>query len=58
VLIEKLARDVVSQAIGEKSFEVFLDEGEKTPLQRAITDLAQYIRYRHSADDQCDTDDT
>jgi hypothetical protein len=52
--IERLAKAVVDAAISEGSFEVFLDEGEKTPLQKAVTELAQTLRYRHDKTDGCD----
>jgi hypothetical protein len=51
--IERLAKAVVDAAISENSFEVFLDEGEKTTLQKAITELAQTLRYRHDKSDGC-----
>lgn len=57
VLIEKLAREVISEAIREKSFEVFLDEGDKTALQHAVSELARNIRYQHSSVDGCDVAD-
>lgn len=39
-LIESLAKQVISAAIDENTFEVFAD-GTKTPLQHQITELAQ-----------------
>jgi hypothetical protein len=51
--IERLAKAVVSAAIAEGSFEVFLDEGDKTALQSAVTELAQSLRYFHEKDDGC-----
>lgn len=50
---ERLAKDVVSAAIDEDSFEVFLEEGEKTPLQVGISALARHLRYRHHDGDGC-----
>jgi hypothetical protein len=54
--VESLAKAVVSAAIDEDSFEVFLD-GPKTPLQQAITDLARRVRYRHEHGDGCVEDE-
>jgi hypothetical protein len=51
--LERLAKFVVDAAIAEGSFEVFLDEGDKTALQKAITELAQTLRYRHDQSDGC-----
>ena len=53
-LIEKLARDVVEEAVREGSFEVFVNEGEKTALQQVLSELARNIRYRHAAGDGCE----
>lgn len=53
VLIESLAKDVISAALKEESFEVFLPDGEKSPLQEKITILAQHLRYMHTHDDGC-----
>jgi hypothetical protein len=52
--IERLAKAVVDAAISEKTFEVFLDEGEKTALQKSITELAQNLRYTHDTSDGCE----
>jgi hypothetical protein len=51
--IERLAKAVVDAAISESSFEVFLDEGVKTALQKAVTELARTLRYRHDKADGC-----
>jgi hypothetical protein len=51
--IERLAKAIVEAAIAEASFEVFLDEGQKTALQKAVTELAQTLRYRHDDNDGC-----
>jgi len=51
--IERLAKAVVDAAIAEGSFEVFLDEGVKTSLQKAVTELAQTLRCRHDNADGC-----
>jgi hypothetical protein len=51
--IERLAKAVVDAAISEGSFEVFVDEGEKTSLQKAVTALAQTLRYLHDKHDRC-----
>ncbi len=53
VLIESLAKEVISAAIDEESFEVFLPDGDKSPLQKKITALAQHLRYTHTHDDGC-----
>lgn len=51
--IEQLAHTVVEAALREGSFEVFLEEGEKTELQRSITRLAREIRIAHWEGDGC-----
>jgi hypothetical protein len=51
--IERLAKAVVDAAIAEGSFDVFVDEGAKTALQKAVTELAQTLRYRHDKTDGC-----
>jgi hypothetical protein len=53
--IELLARDVVAAALDDGTFEVYGEEGEaaKTPLQRAISELARSIQYWHYEGDGC-----
>ena len=51
-LIESLAKEVVSAAIEEDSFEVFAD-GDKTELQSKITELARHLKYKHEHSDGC-----
>lgn len=51
--IEALAHEVVEAAIQEDSFEVYLDEGSKTPLQEAVTRLAQNLHHTHYRGDGC-----
>lgn len=55
-MIELLAKEVVSAAIKEDSFEIFLD-GSKTDLQQKITELARQLRYTHEKCDCCLTED-
>jgi len=55
--IERLAKDLVTEAIHEDSFEVYLDQGPKTPLQRAITRLARSLRGVHYRGDGCIPDE-
>lgn len=51
--IEDLAKELISAAIQEDSFEVFLGDGAVTPLQKAIVKLAQEVKYMHTHDDGC-----
>lgn len=50
--IERLAKAVVHEAVKEGQFEVFAD-GNKTPLQQTITDMARTLRYQHHVGDGC-----
>jgi hypothetical protein len=51
--VEQLAHAVVEAACEEESFEVFLDDGDKTPLQRSISQLAREVRIVHWEGDGC-----
>lgn len=51
-LIETLAKEVVTAAIEEDSFEVFA-HGHKTNLQFKISELARQLKYRHEHNDGC-----
>jgi predicted RNase H-like HicB family nuclease len=51
--IEEAAQMLVEAACEEDSFEVFLDDNNKTDLQHAITDLARKLRIKHYQGDGC-----
>jgi hypothetical protein len=51
--IETLAKNIITKALDENTFEVFLPDGDKTDLQKAISDLAQELRYTHYKNDGC-----
>jgi hypothetical protein len=52
-VVERAAHNVVEAACEEDSFEVFIDEGDKTALQQAITELACNLRFIHHEEDGC-----
>ncbi|HEY5267676.1 MAG TPA: hypothetical protein VII94_00910 [Candidatus Saccharimonadales bacterium] len=50
--IELLAKEVVSAALDENSFEVF-GYGPKTELQKKISEMARQLKYKHEHSDGC-----